>query len=40
MYFHGISPKITLEGYHFGIVTDLLPVEPSVVSGVFIDFHR
>ena len=40
MYFDGISPNITLEGYHFGIVTDLLPVEPSVASGVFINFHR
>ena len=40
MYFDGIGPKITLEGYHFWVVTDLLPVERSVASGVFINFHR
>ena len=40
MYFDGISPKITLKGYHFEIVTDLLPVEPSVASGAFINFQR
>ena len=40
MYFDGISPKRILEGYQLGSVTDLLPVEPSVASGMFINFHR
>ena len=40
LYFDRISSKISLEGYQPGIDTDLLPVEPSVASGVFINFHR
>ena len=29
-----------MEGYQLGMDTDLLPVEPSVASGVFINVHR
>ena len=39
LYFDKISPKITLEGYQLGIDTDLLPKEPSVARGVFINSH-
>ena len=40
LYFDEIRPKIILEGYQLGIDTDLLPVEPSGASGVFINFGR